>query len=482
MATTNIRKYPVGVVPMFFVQLLSMVPYSFITYLLVLYTTNQLDFTTKHAYLLVAAFVAIMYGAHVLGGYLAERFFGHSYAVTAGIVISTIGSFTLLLPSEFMLYVSLSLFIVGSGLLIPCLFVLLGRLYERDSPYRTSGFVFIYVGMNVGSFIATAAAGPLLLFSGYKVVFLIGGIFQIILLFTYLKYRDIFIKNAVASDYGFFNKSDKIWGWVISIIAVVIIAALLDYARVANALLIVLGILGAIVVAALALREKEQARRNLFAFLILTIIALCFWSLYLLNTSALVIFTEHAVNRHFSHWIIPTASFSSLNPLFIMIFGPVLAFLWNRWGRWSKMPPSIPTKFSIGLILAGLGFLLLVLGIHLDTGTALVSMGWVVLCYLLLTIGELMVSPVGFAMVGKLVPARMEAYMVGIWELSTGIAGAISGYLAYLTVKPVHATAGLVNNNLPYEHSFIWFGGLAFVVGIILIFFIPWLNRLCATR
>ncbi|PIR98807.1 hypothetical protein COT87_02860, partial [Candidatus Collierbacteria bacterium CG10_big_fil_rev_8_21_14_0_10_44_9] len=194
------------------------------------------------------------------GGYLAERFFGHSYAVTAGIVISTIGSFTLLLPSEFMLYVSLSLFIVGSGLLIPCLFVLLGRLYERDSPYRTSGFVFIYVGMNVGSFIATAAAGPLLLFSGYKVVFLIGGIFQIILLFTYLKYRDIFIKNAVASDYGFFNKSDKIWGWVISIIAVVIIAALLDYARVANALLIVLGILGAIVVAALALREKEQAR------------------------------------------------------------------------------------------------------------------------------------------------------------------------------------------------------------------------------
>ena len=482
MLTRNIKKYPMGIAPLFFMQLLFMVASSFITFLLILYTTNRLGFPTKHAYALVAAFIALMYSAHVSGGYMAEKFFGHRYAVGLGIVLTIIGIFTLLLPWHFIMYVGLGLFVVGTGLLIPCLFVLLGRLYERDSPYRTSGFVFIYVGMNIGSFIATLSDGPLLLISSYKTVFSIGGVALILLLLVYLKYQKAFTHNATLPDHARFRKKDHFYGWIMCIISVIIAVVLLDYAAVANALLIIVGIGGAITVVILALKEKGQARRNLFAFLILTGVGLCFWSLYWLNNSAMVIFTEHAVNRHFYHWVIPTASFSSLDPLFIIIFGPLLAFIWNRWHRWNKTPLSIPAKFALGLILAGLGFLLLVLGLHLNKGTALISMGWVVLCYLFLTMGELLISPVGFSMVGKLVPARMEAYMVGFWELSTGIAGAVSGYLAYLTTSSTHRSVALINNTLPYEHSFIWFGGVAVIIGVIIAILVPWLNRLCATK
>jgi len=483
MSVLSHKKYPVGVMPMLVIQLVSMIAFVFVTYLLVLYATNKLGFSNHHAYTLVAAFIALMYGAHVSGGLLAEKSFGHDHSVIIGIVLSTIGSFGLLLPSITALYVSLSLFIVGSGLFIPCLFVLLGRLYQPDHPYRQSGFLLIYVGMNIGSLIAASAQGPLLEIMNYRSVFLIGAIAQIILLLLYLRYRRTFQENAIKPDHTIFSQRAKTWGWIGCIASIIAIAILLDYARIANVILIIIGALCAIFVAILAMNLQGAARKNLWAFLILVIVALCFWALYMLNTTALVIFIEHNVNRQLLGWTVPTASFSALNPFFILIVGFILMCLWGAIYRWRQKSPSIPLKFVVGLIFAGLGYLVLVVGIHHGISNK-VPMIWIVLCYLMLTIAELLIAPVGFAMVGKLVPERMEAFMVGIWELSTGVAAAISGYLAYLTITPpLHkAASSVLQANLSYEHSFITFGVIACVLGIVIAFFVPWLNRLCASK
>jgi len=462
-------------------QLLVMVPFALMMFLLVLYVTHRFDFTTGHAYSLIAAFIALIYGAHVSGGFMAEKFFGHTNAIFLGIILSMVGIFGLLLPGVITLYISLSFFIVGSGLLIPCLYVLLGRLYERDNPYRPSGFLFVYVGMNIGTFIGLALSGPLLQSLGFKYVFVVGGIADILLLFIFSKYKTVFSDHAVNPDHSFYRKRDKLLGSVVCLISIVLIAVLLDYAQVANVALVIIGILCVIFMLFLASKQRGKARSNMFGFLILTIVALFFWALYMLNTSAVIIFAEHNVDRHLFNWTIPTSTFSSLNPVFILIVGIALIYFWNLRYRKTGKSPSIPAKFAIGLVFAGAAYLLLVFGIHHEVLNK-VSIIWVILFYFMMTVAELFIAPVGFSMVGKLVPMQYEALMVGVWELSTGIAGALSGYLAYFTISPVRNGNNLVATNLSYEHSFIIFGIIACSLGVIVAFFVPWLNRLCESK
>jgi len=466
------EKYPHGVFVMFFIQLISMIGFSFVMYLLVLYCTHSLHFSDKKAYSINAAYIALMYAVHIAGGYIGEQYFGYRRSVTIGVIISIIGLFLLWTPSSFLLIISLSAFIVGSGLMIPASFVLLGRIYQQNNPHRETGFVLSYVGMNVGSFLACALAGPLQEWLGFNTVFIIGGLSQVGLLIYFLIYQNVF-KHIIENTHK--AKSKKI-GWVFNIVAIVIVAILLNFSEVCNAILVGFGVLTVFFVSFLAQKEKESVRKNLYAFLILTMVALCFWSLYMLSGSALTIFTDRNVDRHFLTWIIPTASFSALNPFFIMILGPFMGALWFFLKQQFNWQPSIAAKFAGGLLFVGLGFLILVLGIHCTGADGLMPMFWIVFSYFLQTLGELLIGPVGFSMVGNLVPARMEASMVGVWELSSGIAGTISGYLADMT--NTNSVSNPLLTNPLYAHNFWLFGLSVFAAGLFVIFISRWINHL----
>ena len=472
-------KYPRGVFVMFFIQLISMIGFSFVMYLLVLYCTKGLHYTDSHAYSLNGAYIALMYAVHVVGGYVAERYLGYRRSVTIGIVISTLGLFALWIPNSLFLLLGLSAFIVGSGLLIPCLFVLLGRLYPSHSTQRDTGFVLAYVGMNVGSFFACALAGPLQERYGFNMVFLIGALSQIVLLVYFLIYQNVFNEisaNASNQQVIVKSKADQIKGHFLNFLSFIALAVLLNFSSLCNVMLIVFGIASVFFVIYLAQKEKGFARKNMYAFLIFTLIALCFWSLYMLSASALTIFTDRNVDRHLLSWLIPTASFSSLNPFFIMTLGPFVGSLWFAFRKYLNWNVSLAAKFSGGLILVGLGFLILVLGIQSHAGLAMTSLWWIVLSYFIQTLGELLVGPAGFSMVGTLVPARMEAFMVGVWELSSGLAGTISGYLADATEAPAHASL-LATNHL-YAHQFMLFGSVVLGIGVLVAMCAPLLTQL----
>ena len=472
-------KYPRGVFVMFFIQLISMVGFSFVMYLLVLYATNALHFTDKHAYSINAAYIALMYGAHVSGGWVSERYFGYRRAIILGTVISALGLAFLMIPSAHAVPLALSAFIVGSGLMIPCTFVLLGRIYAKNHPHRELGFVLSYIGMNVGSFFACAFAGPLQQWIGFAGVFLIGTVVQVILLFYFLVYQNIFSEepqDKKAKKLPEMTKQ-KIWiGHFWNAVCFAVIVVLLNYSDLCNQLLLVMGALSVFYVIYLAMKEQGEVRRNMLAFLMLTVIALCFWSLYMLSASALTIFIERNVDRNVFHWLVPTASFSSINPFFIIVLGPFMGSVWYLLYRVFKWKVSISAKFSMGLMFMGAGFLLLVWGIHSHDSLGKISVTWIVLSYLLQTIGELLVGPVGFSMVGDLVPARMEAFMVGIWELSSGIAGTISGYLASMTTVASKSKAPLITDPV-YSHNFALFGLTVAGIGVLVALLKPLVTR-----
>ena len=254
----------------------------------------------------------------------------------------------------------------------------------------------------------------------------------------------------------------------------------MDHAQWNNMILSSLGVLSAIIIITLACKQKTAAaRRKLFVFLFLNIAALAFWALYLLAPTVLPLFTERNVDRHFFSWMIPTASFSSLNPFFIITIGPLLSYLWLHLTK-NNVNVSTPAKFAVGLVLMGAGYLVLTPGIHFHNAMGLVLMFWLVIAYFFQTVGELFLSPIGLSMVGSLCPREHEGLMMGVWQLTTGISGVFTEYLSRM-VDTSKGISPAVTNPL-YSHMFSRCGSVTVVVGIITFLMVPWLKRAVAPR
>jgi proton-dependent oligopeptide transporter, POT family len=477
------RRYPQGVFSMFFLQLFSMIGFSMVFALLVLYVTYRLHFDVHHAFALSATFNALVFAFAVFGGYLGERFLGYRYAVWLSIILATIGMLILAIPRVDAVYWGLAIFIVATGIMTPCLFVLLGRLYHAKDPRRDSGFTIAYIGMNVGSFSASIASGYLTRYGSYSGAFLIGAFFTFVLLIVFLLYRKDFKHSGEVMAFVKTRpdaiKRSRMMGVCLVAISLPITAFLVRFASISNLILLVVGVMAVGLVIYLAMQESKQYRSKLFVYLMLTVISVAFWALYSLTPSAIIMFVHNNVDRHLFGYAIPTASYSALNPLFIIIFGPLISFLW-MYLNYHNRGISTPAKFAIGVFLMGGGFLILAVGIGATGSHGLLSSWWIVLSYLLQTLGELCVGPIGFAMVGELVPARLEGLMMGIWQLAAGVAGALTEFMANYTTSP-KGIAPAVTNPI-YAHAFLLFGSITIGVAVINVLLVPYLKKLSSLK
>jgi POT family proton-dependent oligopeptide transporter len=204
-----------------------------------------------------------------------------------------------------------------------------------------------------------------------------------------------------------------------------------------------------------------------------------FWAFFEQAGSSLNLFTERNVDRRIGGLEIEAPVFQSVNPAFILLFGPVFAWLWIRLAR-AHMEPSTPLKFGFGILQLGLGFGALYLG-AMNSDNGVVAVGWLILGYLLHTTGELCLSPVGLSMITKLSPPRMTGLMMGTWFLSSAFAQYVASLIAMLTGVKEHGEAARVPP--PSETVLIYgsvFGKVAIVallVGLFVVFIAPLLRR-----
>ena len=472
----KIFNQPRGFFIPFYVQLFMFVGFSMIIALTTLYETKELGFTDSHAYTLFAAYYSLLYGLPFLGGYLGGRLLGSQLAITLGLVFATIGLLVLSFPALLTLYIGLGFFVVGITLIIPNINVVLGRLYEPDDYRRDSGFTFNYVGYNISGFIAILSSGYIVRQFGYSTAFFISMLFSLASLLIFLIGLKRLTKAIKAPSEEVFNNKSKLLGVFISIITIPIAALLFDHSKFNDGLLLLAGITAVALIIFFALREKEAARTKLFVFLVLLIIGLAFWSLYALEPTVFALFIDRNVNRHILQSTIPTSSLLSLNPLFIVLSGILLIIVWGYLEK-RGLATSIPAKFAIAVILMGSGYFVLLLGIHYANASGLIGLGWIIFSYFLQTFGELFIGPIGFSMVGTLVPKRLENLMMGIWQLTVGISSALSGYMAQLVTTPDHLTNPLQTNPV-YSHSFLLYGSIAIIIGIIAALASPKLTRM----
>ncbi len=448
--------HPLGLSTLFFTEMWERFSYYGMRALLILFMTASvqkggLGFPASRAGAVYGMYTALAYLAALPGGWIADRIMGQRKAVLWGGILIALGGFCLSVDSMTAFYSGLALMIFGTGLLKPNVSTMVGALYPAEDKRRDSGFSIFYMGINTGAFLSPLVCGYLGENYNWHYGFLMAGIGMTLGLIQYVlggKYLGTAgLKNVGTPEDAVLFR--KVWMGSLAVVAVVAAAAVGGLITVsAEGLSDVFGfsLAGVVVVFfgwLLTSKSYAAERKRFLAILVLFMAAALFWSAFEQAGSTLNLFAERNTNLHawdFPLWGLFRASyFQSFNSLF-MIFGlaPLFAWVWIKLGKYE---PTSTAKFSIGLLLVGLGFAVLI-PIASSTG---VSPWWLTLTYLLHTIGELCLSPVGLSAMTKLAPARAMGMVMGVWFLATSVGNFIGGRLAALYESfPLPALFGIV--------------------------------------
>ena len=407
--------------------------------LLILYLTKHWEFTDATSYLIYGAYTSLVYIMPVFGGMLADQILGSKKAVTYGAILLVFGHLGMTVESnEQIFYLSLALIVSGVGFLKPNISTMVGALYDEGDPRRDSGFTIFYMGINIGAFTATLLCGYLGEEIGWAYGFGAAGIGMLLGLIIFLWGQKYLEGLAEPPSNKYMTKINGIsyehWAYISGVVMVLVTWFLVQNSQLVGQLLGGFGIIfiGAWLLYAL-LKCAPEERDRLIVVGILILFSLIFWALFEQAGSSLNILTDRGVDRVIFGWEVPASMFQSLNAGFIFTIAPLFALLWIALAK-RNMEPSTPIKFSIGIVLVGLGFLALVYGMKSSEGLQ-TGVIWIVLIYLLHTLGELCLSPVGLSSVTKLSPQRIVGFMMGMWFF----ASAAGNYVASLIAK---GTAG----------------------------------------
>jgi len=429
--------HPRGLSTLFFTEMWERFSYYGMRAFLILYMTTPaaaggLGFDVARAGSVYGTYTGSVWLATIGGGIVADRMLGAYRSVLVGGIIIALGHFTLAFKALPFFYSGLALIVIGTGLLKPNATTLLGTLYGAQDARRDAGFSIFYMGINVGAFTGPIIAGYLAEEVNWHVGFACAGVGMTLGLIQYVVSRDR-LRHAEAA------------------LAQRTAAAPEAAAAAAPS-------------SSFGFTRTEWLRMT--AVLVFFVFAAIFWAAYEQAASTLNLFTDKYADRTYFGWTIPTSWFVSIQAMFVIMLSPVFAWLWVRLGR---SEPSTPSKFAIGLLFAGLSFVLLFpagLMVRNAEGAVTISALWLVAAYFLQVIGELCLSPVGNSVVTKLAPARVVGMMMGLWFLSIAAGNKLSGWIASLSAS------------VPYTTLFGGIAALTLGAAVVLFLFIGPIRRL----
>jgi POT family proton-dependent oligopeptide transporter len=472
-----------GSVVLFFVQMFATLGFAVLQSTLVLYATKHLHFTDTLAFSLMGVFGAFNYGLHLFGGYLGGRFLSNRNLFVGGMALQVLGCACIAGGSAPLLYWGLALFLTGSGLNVTCINMMLTQRFTAEDPRREAAFLWNYAGMNIGFFIGFTVAGHYQATQSYPALFTfatLGNAIAIALALAFWRtLRDRSTPLLEATPAAFRRR------FAIGVaILVVLVPVVWELLQLPDFTEIILKGIAAVVFASLAWltarHPDRRERRNMWAYLILALGSLVFWSLYQMSSSGLSLFFDRNVDPVLWGVTIPPQWVQNINTFVIAVGGPLMALLFAHL-RERGWRIDVPKQFATALVLMGLGFLALPLGISLaDPATGRSAFFWIFLSYVLQSLGELLISPVGYAMIGKLAPHRYQGVMMGAWMLVTGLASLFAGDLSKSI--PTAQDASPQVTNAFYAMLFGRLGWGTVVVGVMLALLIPFLRKLISDK
>jgi len=427
------------------------------------------------------AYLALVYATAIFGGYVADRVIGYQRSILLGAVIMGSGLFVIMLPSQSVFLLGLSLVIVGNGLFKPNISTMVGRLYPAGDARRDRGFTIFYMGINAGALVAPLITGWLAsvitdtpMVQNYKVVFATTGVGMIVsfLWFWFGRRQLQGIGEPPPERDGTRSLLYVIIGAAIAVPIVYLMMAKVSAAALAWVLAaLFVGL--ALMLLTEAIREGSVQRDKVIAMLVLFLFNMLFFMFFEQAGSSFNFLAENIVDRSlFGGWEFPTGWFQSVNPLAIVLLAPIVAWIWGALSRAGK-EPSIPRKFGLGLLGNAVAFLVLMYALKsLVSADGHIPFWPLVLVYVLQTMGELCLSPIGLSMVTKLAPLRYVGLAMGGWFLSTAIGNNLSGIFAG---RVSGATGMTVTSALDGFTFSFW---LLLGAGVFLFLIAPLINKL----
>jgi POT family proton-dependent oligopeptide transporter len=427
------------------------------------------------------AFLALVYATAIFGGYVADRLIGYQRSILLGAVVSAVGYFMIMIPSQPLFLLGLSVIIVGNGLFKPNISTQVGHLYSAGDDRRDRGFTIFYMGINAGALVSPLLTGWLAsvitdtpMVQNYKVVFATTGVGMLIsLVWFWFGRRQLGGIGRPPSDRdGGKSLLGVIAGVVVAVPVVYLLMAKLGATPLAW-ILAALFVGLSVMLLVEALREGKVQRDKVIAMLVLFMFNVLFWCFFEQAGSSFNFLAENIVDRKmFGGWEFPVGWFQSVNPTAIVLLAPIVALAWGALAR-RGAEPSIPRKFGLGLLGNAVAFLLLMYALkNLVSADNHIPFWPLVVVYVLQTVGELCLSPIGLSMVTKLAPMKYVGLAMGGWFLSTAIGNNLSGIFA----GHVSGETGMTVASALEGFTFSFY--LLLGAGIVLFLGAPLLNRL----
>jgi POT family proton-dependent oligopeptide transporter len=431
------------------------------------------------ANLTYGSYLALVYAGALFGGYVADRVIGYQRSILIGACFMAAGLFMISIPNPDVFKLGLATIIVGNGMFKPNISTMVGKLYSVADTRRDSGFTIFYMGINMGAFFAPIFTQVLAqkvfgtdTMPAYKIVFIAAGIGMLISLVWFAIGRKA-LKGIGAPEPEAQSRLRMVYVTIGALVVIPLVYFLLAVG--ATNLQYVLSVLFvglSVMLMIEGVKNGKVARDKVIAMLLIFAFNILFWMFFEQAGSSFTFLAENIVDRDLGGFAFPTAWFQSVNSIAIIAFAPIIAFVWILLGR-RDANPSIPRKFGLGLIGNAIAFGLLIYALSsLVDGNGKIPFWTLFMVYVIQSVGELCLSPIGLSMVTKLAPVRLVGLGMGGWFLSTGIGNNLSGIFA----SHVSGESGLSVQSALDGYSFGFWSLLG--AGVLLFLIAPLINKL----
>ncbi|KXH79928.1 peptide MFS transporter [Sporosarcina sp. HYO08] len=466
--------HPKGLMTLFFTEFWERFSYYGMRAILVFYmyyevSKGGLGIDEKTALSIMSIYGALVYMSGIIGGWLADRVFGMSRAIFYGGVLIMLGHIALAIPGNLtMFFTSMALIVIGTGLLKPNVSSIVGEIYPENDNRLDAGFSIFYMGINLGAFLSPLIVGEVMKTSfhlGFGIAAV--GMFLGLVVFVLTKKKNLGLAGMQVPNPLTTAERKKTFTTFVVVAVVLtvfaVIASMNGFLTIATFVAFV-GVLGFLIPTAYFIvmykspKTTEVERSRVLAYIPLFLASVMFWAIAEQGSTILALYADKRTQLHYFGFDISPAWFQSLPALFIVLLAPVAAWLWVKLG---DRQPSIPQKFSLALLFAGLSFIVILLPGYLGGTETLVNPLWLVLSILIVMIGELCLSPVGLSATTKLAPAAFSSQTMSLWFLSNAAAQALNAQIVkFYSVDTEMMYFGII-------------GGLAILLGIILFLISP---------
>lgn len=428
-----------------------------------LYLTKNIGLSQIQSNGVVGFFLASNFILHFAAGYIGDRYLSNRLLFAFSTLIQSLG-LIVLNCSDSSVYLGLSLFLIGCGLGSTCINCLITQQFaSHENEQREKAFFHNYSAMNVGFLAGYILSGFIDIHDKYDRLFEASNLINLITVFFIIKSWSYLSENKITIREEI--KKGKL-GLIFIVFIVPILLAGFQYSWLANGLIFFIGISAFFYIFLFGRYfNNSNERKKIFSFMFLTISSIIFWMLYFVGPMGVTQFLKYNVNIHLGSYYIPPQWLMNLNSIFVIVGSPLIVTLFESM-RKKQINISVLKQFICSLVFISLSFLVLTVGVLGSGKDGYTGMTWIIIHYFLQAVGELLIVPVGNAMIGAFSPKKLQGFMMGLWMMAPGISATLSSYFSNLMTQSESLNPIISNEH--YMDTFTYLGCYAFLGAIIL--------------